>query len=296
RKIYNQTDGEKGAYIVSSNSSWGVDFGKATDAPLWCAMYDSLGKYGIVNAAATSNMNIDVDVKGDLPSTCPSKYLICVTNTNNTDMKESAGYGVTHVDLGAPGEDVYTTGSTTFNAFGYEYFGGTSASSPHVAGVVGLLYASASKEFLEGTKFRPDSIAKLMRLFIMKGTDKNNSLIAKTVSGGRLNAFGAIQSMREFCDSTISIKSANANLQAVSIFPNPAHNNLIVRILSTNKSQIEIQITDICGRLLINEKIEMPAGRFDKSINISSLSTGIYLINIIDNKSNLLLHKKIIVR
>ncbi|MEA3496368.1 MAG: S8 family serine peptidase, partial [Bacteroidota bacterium] len=103
RKIYNQTDGEKGAYIVSSNSSWGVDFGKATDAPLWCAMYDSLGKYGIVNAAATSNMNIDVDVKGDLPSTCPSKYLICVTNTNNTDMKESAGYGVTHVDLGAPG-------------------------------------------------------------------------------------------------------------------------------------------------------------------------------------------------
>ena len=50
RKLYAQTNGQKGAYVVSTNASWGIDYGKAADAPLWCAMYDSLGKYGVLNA------------------------------------------------------------------------------------------------------------------------------------------------------------------------------------------------------------------------------------------------------
>jgi len=60
RKRFNLTQGQEGAYVVSTNSSWGVDFGTPEDAPLWCAMYDSLGSVGILSAAATINSNFDV--------------------------------------------------------------------------------------------------------------------------------------------------------------------------------------------------------------------------------------------
>ena len=45
RKRYNETNGAEGAFVVSTNASWGIDFGQPADAPLWCAMYDTLGKY-----------------------------------------------------------------------------------------------------------------------------------------------------------------------------------------------------------------------------------------------------------
>ena len=62
-----------GAFIVATNGSWGIDNGMAADAPLWCAMYDSLGQAGILNVtAADNNPKHNVDSVGDLPSVCPS--------------------------------------------------------------------------------------------------------------------------------------------------------------------------------------------------------------------------------
>ena len=56
-------------------------------------MYDTLGKYGVLNAAATANANTNVDVAGDFPTNCSSDYLIAVTNMNQTGVKvNSAGY------------------------------------------------------------------------------------------------------------------------------------------------------------------------------------------------------------
>ena len=121
RRRYNQTQGTEGAYVVSTNSSWGSDFGQPANAPLWCNMYDSLGLEGVVSCGATINGNHNVDMVGDLPTGCPSGYLISVTNINDNDVKEfSAGYGDSTIDIGAYGEDVYTVNG---------YFGGTSAST-----------------------------------------------------------------------------------------------------------------------------------------------------------------------
>ena len=61
RKIYNQTNGQHGAFIVSTNSSFGVDYGQPSNYPLWCAFYDSLGSAGILSACATANLNINID-------------------------------------------------------------------------------------------------------------------------------------------------------------------------------------------------------------------------------------------
>jgi len=109
RKLYNETNGEKGAFVVATNASWGVDFGQPEDAPLWCALYDELGQHGILNAGATINDNQNIDIVGDLPTACPSDFLISVTNMNQDDEKvRFAGFGKTTIDLGAHGENAST--------------------------------------------------------------------------------------------------------------------------------------------------------------------------------------------
>ena len=107
RSLYNESNGAEGAFVVSTNSSFGVDYGDPAAFPLWCAMYDSLGSVGIISAAATANRNIDVDAVGDVPTACGSDYLLSVTNTTKYDVRNSgAAYGLTTIDLGAPGTAV----------------------------------------------------------------------------------------------------------------------------------------------------------------------------------------------
>jgi hypothetical protein len=53
RQIYNQTNGNSGAFVVATNSSFGVNNGSPSNYPIWCGMYDSLGALGILSAGAT---------------------------------------------------------------------------------------------------------------------------------------------------------------------------------------------------------------------------------------------------
>ncbi len=184
RATYNETDGAEGAFIVATSSSFGVDYGNPANYPLWCAFYDSLGEAGMISAAATANINLNIDVSGDVPTACISDYLISVTNTTNTDNKRaSAGYGATTIDLGAPGTSVYST----VQGGGYGYKTGTSMSTPHVAGAIGFLYALACPTLLNEYIDDPATVALTMKQFIMDGVDPIGDLNGTTVTGGRLN-------------------------------------------------------------------------------------------------------------
>lgn len=281
RKLYESSGGSKGAYVVATNSSWGIDNGQPSQAPLWCAFYDTLGAYGILSAGATANSNVDIDVVGDLPTACPSDYLISVTNTNKYDQKVTqAGYGATTIDLGAPGADAYTVDHTLFSN-GYGGFGGTSGATPHVAGAIALLYSVDCDSLADLSKSYPDSVALMMKDFILSGSDSIPSLDSITVSGGRLNLFGAIQQLQPYCSVNQSVPEEGSFLDEIRLYPNPAENEVH---LSGNFDPFTtlISVKDIQGRHLENIRVTMNSN--EVRMSWEDLPSGLYFVTIYGDK------------
>lgn len=204
RLRYNQSGGADGAFVVATNASWGVDDARPEDAPIWCALYDTLGEAGILNCGATANANVNVDTDGDLPTNCPSNYLIGVTNTDHNDNKvPAAGYGAISIDLGAPGQNAYTLNTNN----GYRNFGGTSSATPHVTATIALLYSVDCPNLMALTQADPGAAALLIREAILAGVDPVPSLAGITATGGRLNAANSVRYLLDRCSGCLPASS-----------------------------------------------------------------------------------------
>ena len=185
KTLWLATNGAQGANIVSTNSSFGIDFAdcNSSDYPAWNDIYTEMGKVGILSAAATANRSIDVDVKGDVPTGCDSPYLITVTNNQPDGNRASAGYGKVAIDLAAPGTQIlstYSNGST-------RKLTGTSMSTPHVAGAVAFLASVASQPLADMYLTDPGAAALEMKRVIMETVTPRENFKTETVSGGILN-------------------------------------------------------------------------------------------------------------
>lgn len=193
RKLYNETKGQKGAYVVVSNYSGGVSNKFPKDFPSWCEIYDVLGSQGVLNVGSAPNTNTNIDTEGDLPGTCPSEFLIITTNTNRSDQKvQNAGFGVIGVDIAAPGDDIYTL---AVNSASDPDFSGTSAASPHVAGVISLMYSLMCEEFFQQSLDKPSEIALIVKNALLNSIFPVGTLSGQVKSGGRLDALKSLQSI-----------------------------------------------------------------------------------------------------
>lgn len=244
KKLFLATNGAAGANVMVTNTSLGTS-GNCLDEdifPFFSEPMDSLGKYGILSVASTANSFFDVDLEGDVPTNCPSDFLVAVTKTNQMDQLVDAAYGKNSVDLGAPGTEIYTLGldnSLNFN------FDGTSASSPLVAGTIALLYSLPCSKLAISVREDPEQMARQMKGFILNGVDPGTSLDGKTVSGGRLNARKSMDLALLFCDIP------QGPLEILEIYPNPVEEQLTIKFASPSNGDFRMRITNTLGQLML---------------------------------------------
>ena len=189
RALFNETAGDRGAFVVATNASWGIDLANPANYPVWCGYYDDLGSEGILNCGATANAQYNIDTQGDMPTGCSSPYMVAVTATNDNDVRTFSGYGATTIDLGAPGESVFLPSGSS----GYGNTSGTSFASPCVAGAIALVYSAPCPDLMELALSNPQGAADLVRGYILDGTDFVSNLEGETVTGGRLNVNTSLQ-------------------------------------------------------------------------------------------------------
>ncbi len=280
RQLYNQTNGAQGAFVVATNSSFGVDYGQPANYPIWCAMYDSLGAVGILSAGATANANYNIDVTSDIPTGCPSNHLLSVTNSTRNDVKYSnAGYGATTIDLAAPGTLIFSTMQNE----AYGNLTGTSMATPHVAGAVGLMISAACPHLLEDYKNYPDSIALLFKQFMLDQVDVIPSMQGQSVTGGRLNLFKALEAINNYCIITSNTKNEIANnlFSDFELQPNPAQEYLQLFYKMPQPDNLQINILDLSGRLVKNSvRSNFSAGYHAHIVDLQGLQAGLYFIQL----------------
>ena len=257
RKRYNDTGGAEGAFVVATNYSLGFDGRPCEEEPLWNELMILMGEEGILPVAATTNAREDVDVIGDLPTTCDNDYLIAVAASNRLG-GISSGYGGTHVDLTAPGVDIYTI--RNFNR-SEDDASGTSYSSPLVAGTVGLLYAMPCTALLELADEDPAAAALAVRQAILSGVSPSTVPGSETVTGGGLDVYGALEALHDFCVSPAALRTRPlAYLERPEVllaYPNPVAHQLTVEVgtRALNGSAV-VRIYDALGRPVAEQALE----------------------------------------
>jgi subtilisin family serine protease len=143
---------------------------------------------GILFIAAAGNSNTNNDVTPVYPAGYDVPNVISVAATDGWDAKASfSSYGVATVHLGAPGVYIYSTvpkGNCSYcSSSGYTYLSGTSMATPHVSGVAGLIKAQF-----------PELTSNEIKAKLLGGVDLISSMQGITITGGRLNAYKALQS------------------------------------------------------------------------------------------------------
>lgn len=285
RERYNASGGTEGAFVVATNASWGIEYQFCDEQPVIRDLYDIMGSHGILTAGATANLHYNVDLYGDFPSTCPSDFLLTVTNTLMNDEKASnSAFGLTSVDMGVPGEGSFTLRLND----NYGSFGSNSAATPHLSGAIGLMYSLLCSEMATDALIHPADIARQVKEAMLIGVDPVTSLTSYTQTGGRLNVANSAEAILESCSINIG------PLEILELSPNPTDDILKLTYQSPDFEEHIIFVHNAVGQLVYREPF-IPNMFVEKSyeFDVKPLAAGVYTISL--QGDNRMVSKKFVV-
>lgn len=152
---------------------------------------------------AAGNKTTDNDVTSHYPSSFELPNIVSVAATNNKDqLAWFSNYGKTSVHLAAPGEAILSTYPVALapaNALPYKYLDGTSMATPCVSGVAALVKTA-----------NPSLTSVQIKNILLNSVDTLTSLNGKVSTGGRINAYKAVNNAQNS-----DLKPADLKVQLV---------------------------------------------------------------------------------
>lgn len=272
RDRYNKSNGREGAFVVATNASFGQNKTFCEEQPVWGGMYDLLGQVGVLSTAGAANNAWDIEEEGDMPTTCPSEYLLTVLNTNEADERhQGSAYGQVSIDMGAPGQGSYTT--KPFNNYGL--FNGNSAAVPHLAGAVASLYSLPCEAIAESALDDPAATARQIGQALLDGVTIVPGLEEYTATGGRLNLFQSMEIVQDLCGGT------TGPLDLLSLAPNPVHDELRVIFETPDFEPCEFRVYNMMGQEIFRDEV-IPSRFSTKQYRIPTWqwAPGVYVVSI----------------
>lgn len=212
---------------------------------------------------------------------------IAVGSTNPNDERSSpffwsstsgSNYG-SHIDVVAPGNFIYGLDYQSNTNYNY-YWGGTSQAAPLVTGLSALLLA-------QDLNRTPDDIRNIIR----NTAEDQVGNSSEDITGfdiyygyGRINAYQAL------LQHNLDISDFRNEDNSLILFPNPTSEFLFIR---SNDRINSISIKNILGREVYRKQVESDQELFE--IDISNLSTGVYLVKVADRYGKNTRSKKVII-
>ncbi len=92
---------------------------------------------------------------------------------------------------------------------------------------------------------------------------------------------------KEDRSKVVVVKRSTGKFNLNNVFPNPTDNDLTVQFETANISTVQITITDILGRTLLQQEVEANIGLNSIMVNTSTLSAGTYLLSLSDGNTTL---------
>jgi len=167
----------QGVKIVSGS------FGEYDFARFEKEAIDAARNSGVLFMFAVGNDGENNETKPHYPSSYDSENIIAVGVSDRNDRLVSwSDYGITTVDVAAPGDDILSTVPDN----GYQGESGSSMATPHVAGLAALLKS-----------YNPNLTWLDIKNLILNNGDKIPSAEGKLVTGSRINAFKALLGEKE---------------------------------------------------------------------------------------------------
>lgn len=158
---------------------------------------------GILVVTAAGNEHQDTDLVDNYyyPAAYRLSNIISVASIDiNDNLLPSSNWGKTHVDVAAPGENIYST----LPGGQYGYMTGTSQATAFVTGIAVLLLAKS-----------PHLTPTQLKEIILATTDGFPQLKDKVIAGGKVNAYSALMYLNNSPHKRLKLTSTSTLIDSI---------------------------------------------------------------------------------